>query len=158
MPFFWRGRFTFARKRETFFCVYFPPSFLVFLCFLCFLGVFLCFCGVLFVLFGCFWFSRVSAKKQMVFFRRGDEQNREFPLWIGPIVPYTRKRTETLRDAARAKFPVDVLWPPCAARFRVYIYYYRAACAPFREMRDAQRRGDSSRLAQRRALTYSTHT
>ena len=52
--------------------VVFSPSFLVFLCF--WGGVFLRFCFYFFVF-------RALARKNMVFFGRGNEQNREFPLW-----------------------------------------------------------------------------
>ena len=72
MIFFLRERFNFARQREILF-------FGVFWCFL-FWGVFVLF-GVFFV------FSRVSAKKKNVFFRRWHEQNREFPLCPIPGPP-----------------------------------------------------------------------
>ena len=68
----WRWDLFFARKREFFFG-YFFGVFLVFLLF--FGGVF-----VLFLFLFCF--SRVSAKFFLVFFPRGCEQNREFPLCV----------------------------------------------------------------------------
>ena len=72
--FFWRWDFFSARKRDFLGCF-----FGVFL-------VFLLFFGGVFVLFGVlFCFSRVSAKFFWLFFPRGREQNREFPLCRPPL-------------------------------------------------------------------------